>query len=116
MSDAPVVDAVAPAPAADAAPASAAAPEQTELLLSDEVKAKLNEAHAKVNIVLARLGSLQADYEVAKAKGLKELDEAAKARIGVLNDAAKAAGLDLEKSVWALDNTGTKLVKQPVQG
>jgi len=110
MSDAPVADAV--APAADAP----VAPEQTELLLSDEVKAKLNEAHAKVNIVLARLGSLQADYEVAKAKGLKELDEAAKARIGVLNDAAKAAGLDLEKSVWALDNTGTKLVKQPVQG
>lgn len=106
MSDAPVADAV--APAADAP----AAPEQTELLLSDEVKAKLNEAHAKVNTVLARLGSLQADYEVAKAKGLKELDEAAKARIQVLNDAAKVANLDTEKYVWALDQSGSKLVRQ----
>lgn len=105
MSDTPVVDV---APATDAPAAS----EQTELLLSDEVKAALNEAHAKVNGVLARLGSLQADYEVAKAKGLKELDEAAKARIEVLNSAAKAASLDTEKYVWALDQSGSKLVRQ----
>lgn len=106
MSDAPVVDAVAPVESAPAAP------EQTELLLSDEVKAKLNEAHAKVNGVLVRLGSLQADYEVAKARGMKELDEAAKARIEVLNEAAKAACLNTEKYVWALDQSGSKLVRQ----
>lgn len=106
MSDAPVADAVAPVESAPAAP------EQTELLLSDEVKAKLNEAHAKVNGILARLGSLQADYEVAKARGMKELDEAAKARIEVLNEAAKAASLNTEKYVWALDQSGSKLVRQ----
>lgn len=50
-----------------------------------------------------RLGTLEAEYVSAKSAVMAELDKRLKARVDVLTQAAKSAGLDVDNEKWTLN-------------
>jgi len=86
--------------------------EKTTVELSDAVKTEYNKLSAALQEQLIRIGSLEAEYLVAKNGAMLELDKRNKARMDLLTKAAKDAGLDVDNQKWMLDVPTMTLVKQ----
>lgn len=86
--------------------------EKKTLELSDAVKNEYAKANSAVQEQLLRIGSLEAEYLVAKNGAMLELDKRNKARMDLLTKAAKDAGLDVDNQKWMLDVPTMTLVKQ----
>lgn len=81
--------------------------------LPASVQEEYRKQDAAVMDATLRLGSLEAEYLAAKNQLVTDLGNKQKARIEVVQKAAKDAGLDLENEVWTLDVKAMTLQKQP---
>jgi hypothetical protein len=61
--------------------------------------------------VLQKLGSIEADYVAAKQQALDELRARRNLYKNLMDEAAKKAGLDIDKSRWNLDTRTMTLVR-----
>ena len=83
--------------------------------LPEEVQEGFKKAQGDLQEVLLRLGTMEADFHLAKQGLMMEIEKRAKARMDLITNAAKDAGLDTEKTRWTLDIKNMTLVKEPEQ-
>lgn len=83
----------------------------TEWAVPAEVQEEFRKEDAKVSGFLMQIGKLEADYSADKSRLLAAVAASNKARLDVVLEAAKAAGLDMDQK-WTLDLASMKLSKQ----
>lgn len=79
--------------------------------LPEDVQEGFKKAQGDLQEALLRLGTLEADFHAAKMGLMMEIEKRAKARMDLVTNAAKDAGLDTEKQRWTLDLKNMTLVK-----
>lgn len=71
----------------------------------------LRTLNSQCETILQRVGSLEVEYLAAKQTTLEELKTKRVLFKNILDEAAKKAGVDLEKSKWNLDMRNMTLVR-----
>lgn len=80
----------------------------TQWDVPEDVKATFNQASSEMQMLLLKLGELEAQYTRQKAALLVEFDKRVQGRMEVVLKAATDAGLDMSRP-WNLDINTMKL-------
>lgn len=105
VSDAPSIATQTPVPA------PSATPPQPLWAIPAETAELLRNLNTQTDALLQRVGAIEVDYLAAKQTALEELKNKRVLFKSILDEAARKAGLDLEKSRWNLDPRNMTLIR-----
>lgn len=100
-------------PAAVAAPPPQQSPAEAGVwAIPSETAAVLRDIDNACALALQKLGNAEVDYLTAKAALLEELKQRRMTFKNIMDDAARRAGLDIDKQRWRIDTRTMLLVRE----